>query len=70
MQVRLVGIAEQLSQAQCKIYFEKEKLPAKIRSWICQKTGPVDWNDLKAEHDRFLKDVIDNKRDIEMPETQ
>ncbi|XP_044260004.1 probable pyridoxamine 5'-phosphate oxidase isoform X2 [Tribolium madens] len=69
-QIRLSGIAEKLSQEQCKIYFEKESLSSKIRSWICQKCGPVEWNDLKREHDKFLKEVVENKKVIEMPETQ
>ncbi|EFA10196.1 pyridoxine/pyridoxamine 5'-phosphate oxidase isoform X2 [Tribolium castaneum] len=69
-QIRLSGTAEKLSQEQCRAYFEKESLSSKIRAWVCQKCGPVDWKDLKSEHDQLLKEVVENKKVIEMPETQ
>ncbi|RZC40810.1 pyridoxamine 5'-phosphate oxidase, partial [Asbolus verrucosus] len=68
-QIRFVGMAEKLPMERCKIYYEKEKLSAKIRSWICQNSGPVDWNQLKFEHDHLLKEVIEDKKALEMPDT-
>jgi pyridoxamine 5'-phosphate oxidase len=69
-QIRLTGIAERLSAEQCKLYFEKESLSAKIRSWICQDCRTVDWNELKMKHDQLLKEVVENKKVLEMPDTQ
>mgnify|MGYP005987110769 CR=1 FL=1 len=69
VQVRIVGNAETLPQDQCIIYFEKDSLPAKIRSWICQECKPTDWNELKTKHDELLKEVKENKRVLEAPDT-
>jgi pyridoxamine 5'-phosphate oxidase len=69
-QIRLTGIAERLSAEQCKLYFEKESLSAKIRSWVCQDCRTVDWNELKMKHDQLLKEVVENKKVLEMPDTQ
>jgi pyridoxamine 5'-phosphate oxidase len=69
-QIRLTGIAERLSAEQGKVYFEKDSLSAKIRSWICEDCTTVDWNELKIKHDQLLKEVIENKKVLEMPDTE
>lgn len=48
--------------------YEKDKLFAKIRSYICQQDQEVDWDEQKAKHDKLLNEIQQNKTKLAMPD--
>ncbi|KAJ3642191.1 hypothetical protein Zmor_024997 [Zophobas morio] len=68
-QINFVGMAQTLPHEKCKAYFDTHKLPAKIRSWIAQEGTAVDWNELKVRHDEVLKEVVEDGKVLEMPDS-
>lgn len=67
-QIRISGIAEKLPQEKSKSYFEKDSLPAKIRSCITENTKAIQWEDQKKKHDDVLGKVQEGEK-LEMPDT-
>lgn len=56
-QVRLIGAtAVELDQSEMDALWAKENLAAQIRGHICPCGEPINYDDLKAKHDQFLKD--------------
>lgn len=69
-QVRLIGaIAEELPESQLDAWWEKELLPGKIRDIIFPCGKPVEYNELKAKHDEFLKEHLASGQPLQRPKT-
>lgn len=69
-QVRLIGaIAEELSESQLDAWWNMELLPAKIRDIVFPCGKPVDYAELKAKHDEFLKDHLASGKPLQRPKT-
>ncbi|KAJ8918594.1 hypothetical protein NQ315_013099 [Exocentrus adspersus] len=66
-QVRLEGSATAMSHEESLKYYEEEPLYCKIRSYICQQDKVVNWDNLKVEHDKLLKEVKENDKELPMP---
>ncbi|EDW78224.1 uncharacterized protein Dwil_GK16313 [Drosophila willistoni] len=60
-QIRLLGaVAEELPDSELDALWASEQLPAQIRAYVCPCGEPVDYQQLKARHDNFLKEHIKN----------
>lgn len=68
-QVRIEGMAEQLSKDVSERIYNEQPLPAKIRGHFIQEQGvEVKWEDLKRSHDEFLEKVNKGEVDLKMPD--
>lgn len=50
-----------MNEAEIAEFYKDEPLFAKIRSKICRCGEPVDWNELKAAHDKVLNDYKEGR---------
>ncbi|XP_058801119.1 pyridoxine/pyridoxamine 5'-phosphate oxidase-like isoform X2 [Phymastichus coffea] len=67
-QVRIEGDVVVADKESIAKLYEKDKLFAKIRSYICPQDQEVDWGELKAKHDKLLNEVRLNKKSLPMPD--
>ncbi|XP_014216054.1 uncharacterized protein LOC106644873 [Copidosoma floridanum] len=67
-QVRIEGDMIVVDKEEIADLYESDKLFCKIRAYICHQDQEVDWDDLKARHDRLLGEVRQNKKDLPMPD--
>ncbi|KAH8421130.1 hypothetical protein KR222_008043 [Zaprionus bogoriensis] len=69
-QVRLIGaVAEELPESQLDAWWDKELLPAKIRDHVFPCGQPVEYAELKAKHDEFLRQHLASGQPLERPKT-
>lgn len=67
--MRVIGNVTELSESEIAEFYEEETVMAKIRSKICRCGEVVDWDELKAKHDKTLKDYLDGKDQLPQTET-
>ncbi|XP_064555425.1 pyridoxine/pyridoxamine 5'-phosphate oxidase [Drosophila montana] len=69
-QVRLIGAtAVELPESELDALWSKEPLSAQIRDTIFPCGQPVDYDELKAKHDQFLKDHLEQGQSLQRPPT-
>ncbi|KAH8386693.1 hypothetical protein KR093_001969 [Drosophila rubida] len=69
-QVRLIGAtAEELPDSQLDAWWEKELLSSQIRDYIFPCGQPVNYDELLAKHDQFLRDYLASGRPLKRPAT-
>lgn len=62
------GKIQRISPDRSQKFFDQENLYCKIRSHLCHQDQQVDWEVLKNEHDKLLDDVINNRKELTMPD--
>ncbi|XP_012269320.2 pyridoxine/pyridoxamine 5'-phosphate oxidase [Athalia rosae] len=67
-QVRIEGTVTKLGREEYEDIYEKSDISYKIRDHICEQSSPVDWNELKASHDRMLEKIKSEGVAPPMPE--
>ncbi|XP_046735842.1 pyridoxine/pyridoxamine 5'-phosphate oxidase [Diprion similis] len=67
-QVRIEGPVAEMKKEDYQELYDAETLPCKIRSHVCHQGKKVEWDELKASHDRLLQSVTDDKTDLPMPD--
>ncbi|XP_046467020.1 pyridoxine/pyridoxamine 5'-phosphate oxidase [Neodiprion pinetum] len=67
-QVRIEGPVAEMKKKDYQELYDSEPLPCKIRSHICHQGKKVEWDELKASHDRVMQSVVDGKTDLPMPD--
>lgn len=67
--MRVIGNVTELSEPEITEFYEDETVMAKIRSKICRCGEVVDWAELKAKHDKTLKDYYDSRDQLPQTET-
>lgn len=69
-QVRLLGAtAVELPESELDAWWNRESLSAKIRDTIFPCGQPVDYDELKAKHDQFLKEYRASGKPLQRPPT-
>lgn len=71
--MRIEGTVKRLSKEKSKYYYDRKPLFCKIRSYLMKhfpQSSKVDWEDVKKKHDELLKDVVEKKIDLQIPESQ
>lgn len=69
-QVRLIGaVAEELPDPHLDAWWDKERLPAKIRDIVFLCGKPIDYDELRAKHDDFLKEHLASGQPLQRPKT-
>ncbi|XP_001965447.3 pyridoxine/pyridoxamine 5'-phosphate oxidase [Drosophila ananassae] len=69
-QVRLIGAkAVELPDCEMDALWAKEELVSQIRGHICPCGEPIDYDVLKAKHDKFLEDHLASGKDLERPKS-
>lgn len=69
-QVRLIGaVAEELPESQLAAWWETELLSSKIRDIVFPCGKPVEYDELKAKHDEFLKEHLASGQPLQRPKT-
>ncbi|XP_017870419.1 PREDICTED: pyridoxine/pyridoxamine 5'-phosphate oxidase [Drosophila arizonae] len=69
-QVRLLGAtAVELPESELDAWWNRELLSAKIRDIIFPCGQPVDYDELKAKHDQFLKEYRESGKPLQRPPT-
>ncbi|XP_017089060.2 pyridoxine/pyridoxamine 5'-phosphate oxidase [Drosophila bipectinata] len=67
-QVRLIGAkAVELPDSEMDALWAKEELVSQIRGYICPCGEPINHDDLKAKHDKFLEEHLASGKALERP---
>lgn len=67
-QVRIEGSVNKLSLDNMKELYEIEPLFCKIRAHVCDQGKPVEWDQLKRDHDQLYEKVVRNNVQLPKPD--
>lgn len=65
--MRIEGRVQKLEPIEFKHIYDREPLYCKIRSHLCHQDRPVDWDDLKCQHDEILQEYQRGENTLPMP---